>query len=60
MKTTFVRAAVMTFAFIGLAVPSMTTAKTTASTKAVSTTTAWSGYPMPVCTPNSGSYCGMQ
>jgi hypothetical protein len=60
MKTTFVRAAVMTLAFVGLAMPSMTTAKTTAPAKAVSTTTAWTGYPTPVCTPNSGSYCGMQ
>ncbi|HTV09386.1 MAG TPA: hypothetical protein VMD97_10115 [Candidatus Aquilonibacter sp.] len=60
MKTTFVRAAVMTLAFVGLAVPSMTSAKTTAPTKAVSTTTAWAGYPTPVCPPSSGSVCGMQ
>ena len=58
MKTTFVRAAVMTLAFVGLAMPSMTTAKT--PTKAVSTTTAWSGYPTPICLPGSGNYCGMQ
>jgi hypothetical protein len=60
MKTTFVRAAVMTFAFVGLVVPSMTSANTPAHTKAVSTTTAWTGYPMPICPPSSGSVCGMQ
>lgn len=60
MKTTFVRAAVMTLAFVGLAVPSMTSAKTSAHTKAVSTTTAWTGYPTPLCMPGSGNYCGMQ
>lgn len=57
MKTTFVRVAVMTLAFAGLTAPSMT-AKTTS--KAVTTTTAWSGYPMPICLPGSGNYCGMQ
>ena len=58
MKTSFVRAAVMTLAFVGLAAPSMTSAKTSTST--VTTKTAWSGYPMPVCLPGTGNYCGMQ
>jgi hypothetical protein len=60
MKTTFVRAAVMTLAFVGLTMPSMTTAKTTASTKAVSTSSNWTGYPTPLCLPSSGNVCGMQ
>lgn len=58
MKTTFVRVAVMTLAFAGLTAPTLTSAKTTS--KSVTTTTAWSGYPMPICPPSSGSYCGMQ
>jgi hypothetical protein len=36
----------------------MTSAKT--PTKAVTTTTAWSGYPTPLCMPGTGNYCGMQ
>jgi len=59
MKTTFVRAVVLTLTFAGLTAPSVT-AKTTASTKVLSTTTSWSGYPMPLCLPGSGNYCGMQ
>jgi len=59
MKTTFVRAVVLTLTFAGLTVPTLT-AKTVAPTKSVSTTTSWCGYPTPLCAPNSGNYCGMQ
>jgi hypothetical protein len=47
----------MSLAFVGLAAPSLTSAKTT---KAVTTTTSWTGYPTPLCAPSSGNYCGMQ
>jgi hypothetical protein len=57
MKSTFVRAVVMTLTVAGLAAPSMTSAKTTAPAKAVSS--SFSGYPMPMCDPGSGNYCGM-
>jgi hypothetical protein len=51
----------MTLAFAGLTAPSMTSAKaTSASTKAVSTSSSWTGYPTPLCWPGSGNYCGMQ
>ena len=58
MKTTFVRAAVMTLAFAGLMAPSMTSAKTVAPAKTV--TSSFSGYPVPLCMPGTGNYCGMQ
>ena len=57
MKTTLIRTAVMTIALAGLVAPSITNAKTT---KTVTTQTAWCGYPMPLCLPGSGNYCGMQ
>ena len=60
MKSTFVRAVVLTLTVAGLAAPSMTSAKTTAPTKALSTASSWSGYPTPLCAPSSGNYCGMQ
>lgn len=61
MKTTFVRVAVMTLAFAGLTAPSITSAKaTSASAKAISTSSGWTGYPTPLCMPGSGNYCGMQ
>ncbi|HXS11568.1 MAG TPA: hypothetical protein VN734_02620 [Acidobacteriaceae bacterium] len=60
MKTTFVRAVVLTLTVAGLAAPSMTSAKTTTSSKALSTSSSWSGYPTPICLPGSGNYCGMQ
>ena len=59
MKTTFVRAIVLTLTFAGLAAPSMT-AKTTTAAKTLSTSSSFSGYPTPLCAPNSGNYCGMQ
>ena len=58
MKTTFVRAIVMSLTFAGLVAPSMTSAKTTAPAKAV--TSSFTGQPVPLCMPNSGDYCGMQ
>lgn len=58
MKTTFIRAAVMTLTVAGLMAPSMTSAKTVAPTKTV--TSSFSGYPVPLCWPGSGNYCGMQ
>jgi hypothetical protein len=60
MKSTFVRAIVLTLTVAGLAAPSMTSAKTTAPAKALSTSSNWSGYPTPLCLPGSGNYCGMQ
>jgi len=60
MKTTFVRAIVLTLTFAGLTAPSLT-AKTTAPTKAVATSSSFSGYPTPMCPPDgSQGYCGMQ
>jgi hypothetical protein len=59
MKSTFVRAIVLTLSVAGLAAPSMTSAKTTASAK-ISTASSFSGYPVPLCMPGSGNYCGMQ
>ena len=58
MKTTFVRAIVLSLTVAGLAAPSMTSAKTVAPAKTVSSN--FSGYPTPLCAPNSGNYCGMQ
>ena len=58
MKTTFVRAIVMTLTVAGLAAPSMTSAKTAAPAKTV--TSSFSGYPTPLCPPSSGQFCGMQ
>ena len=58
MKTTFVRAIVLSLTVAGLAAPSMTSAKTVAPAKTVSSN--FSGYPMPMCLPGSGNYCGMQ
>ena len=58
MKSTFVRAIVLTLTVAGLAAPSMTSAKTVAPAKAVSSN--FSGYPTPLCWPGSGNYCGMQ
>ena len=57
MKSTFVRAIVLTLTVAGLAAPSMTSAKTA---KTLSTSSSWSGYPTPLCLPGSGNYCGMQ
>ena len=58
MKSTFVRALVLTLTIAGLAAPSMTSAKTVAPAKTVSS--SFSGYPVPLCMPGSGNYCGMQ
>ena len=58
MKTTFVRAIVMSLTFAGLVAPTMTSAKTVAPVKTVST--SFSGYPSPLCPPSSGQYCGLQ
>jgi hypothetical protein len=58
MKSTFVRAIVMTLTVAGLAAPSMTSAKTAAPAKTV--TSSFSGYPVPLCMPSSGNVCGMQ
>jgi hypothetical protein len=58
MKTTFVRAIVLTLTFAGLAAPSMTSAKTVAPAKTV--TSSFTGYPVPLCLPSSGNVCGMQ
>ena len=60
MKSTFVRAIVLTLSVAGLAAPSMTSAKTTMAHKALSTSSSWAGYPTPLCMPGSGNYCGMQ
>jgi hypothetical protein len=59
MKTTFVRAAVLTLTFVGLTAPSLT-AKTVSPVKSVSVVTSFVGYPTPMCLPSSGNYCGMQ
>lgn len=59
MKTTFVRAVVLTLTFAGLTAPSLT-AKTSAPTKAIATSSNFSGYPSPLCLPSSGNVCGMQ
>jgi hypothetical protein len=58
MKSTFVRAIVLTLTVAGLAAPSMTSAKTVAPAKTASS--SFSGYPVPLCMPGSGNYCGMQ
>ena len=57
MKTTFVRAIVLSLTAAGLAAPSMTPAKTAPATTVSSN---FSGYPVPVCLPGTGNYCGMQ
>lgn len=57
MKSTFVRAIVLTITVAGLAAPSMTSAKTT---KPLSTASHWFGAPTPLCAPSSGQFCGMQ
>ena len=57
MKTTLVRAVVMTLTVAGLAAPSMTSAKKAAPAKTVST--SWAN-PSPMCLPSSGNVCGMQ
>jgi hypothetical protein len=57
MKSTFVRAIVLTLTVAGLAAPSMTSAKTVAPAK---TASSFSGYPSPLCLPGSGNYCGLQ
>jgi hypothetical protein len=58
MKSTFARAIVLTLTVAGLAAPSMTSAKTAAPAKTV--TSSFSGYPTPLCMPGTGNYCGMQ
>jgi Na+/H+ antiporter NhaC len=58
MKNTFVRAIVLTLTVAGLAAPSMTSAKTAAPAKTV--TSSFTGYPVPLCMPSSGNVCGMQ
>jgi Na+/H+ antiporter NhaC len=58
MKNTFVRAIVLTLTVAGLAAPSMTSAKTVAPAKTV--TSSFTGYPVPLCMPSSGNVCGMQ
>jgi Na+/H+ antiporter NhaC len=58
MKSTFVRAIVLTLTVAGLAAPSMTSAKTVAPAKTV--TSSFTGYPVPLCMPSSGNVCGMQ
>ncbi len=58
MKTTFVRAIVLSLAFVGLVAPSMTSAKTASPAKTASS--SFSGYPSPMCMPGSGNYCGLQ
>ncbi len=59
MKTTFVRAAVLILTFASLTAPSLT-AKTTTPSKAIATSSNFSGYPSPLCLPGTGNYCGMQ
>jgi hypothetical protein len=59
MKTTFVRAVVLTITFAGLTAPSLT-AKTVAPTKAIATSSSFVGMPAPMCWPGTGNYCGMQ
>lgn len=59
MKTTFVRAAVLTLTFVGLTAPSLT-AKTASPVKSITTTTSFVGMPTPMCLPSSGSTCGLQ
>ncbi|HEY4009018.1 MAG TPA: hypothetical protein VGM11_02625 [Acidobacteriaceae bacterium] len=56
MKTTFVRAVVLTLTFAGLTAPSIT-AKTVAPSKTV--VSSFSPYPLPMCLPSSGDVCGM-
>ena len=58
MKSTFVRAIVLTLTVAGLAAPSMTSAKTVAPVKTVSS--SFTGQPVPLCWPGSGDYCGLQ
>lgn len=58
MKTNFVRAIVLTLTVAGLAAPSMTSAKTPAPAKTV--TSSFTGQPIPLCLPSSGNVCGMQ
>ena len=58
MKTTFVRAIVLSLTVAGLAAPSMTSAKTAAPAKTVMS--SFTGQPVPLCLPGSGNYCGMQ
>jgi hypothetical protein len=58
MKTTFVRTVVLTLTFAGLTAPSLTSAKTVAPTKAISSN--FTPYPVPLCLPSSGDVCGMQ
>ena len=58
MKTTFVRAIVMSLTFAGLVAPSMTSAKTAAPAKTVMS--SFTGQPVPLCMPGSGDYCGLQ
>lgn len=58
MKTTIIRAAVMTLTVAGLMAPSMTSAKTPAPAKTVAS--SFTGQPVPLCMPGSGDYCGMQ
>lgn len=58
MKTTLIRAAVMTLTVAGLMAPSMTSAKAPAPAKTV--VSSWGGQPVPLCLPSSGNVCGMQ
>jgi Na+/H+ antiporter NhaC len=58
MKTTLIRAAVMTLTVAGLMAPSMTPAKTVAPAKSVAS--SFTGYPVPLCLPSSGNVCGME
>ena len=58
MTTNFVRAIVMSLTVAGLVAPAMTSAKTPAPVKTV--TSSWTGQPVPLCLPSSGDVCGMQ
>lgn len=59
MKTTLVRAVVLTLTFAGLTAPSLT-GKTVSTAKSVTPATSFVGMPTPMCLPSSGNYCGMQ
>lgn len=57
MNTSFIRAVVMSLTVAGLVAPSMTSAKSAAPAKTVSS--SFTGYPVPLCLPSSGDVCGM-
>lgn len=61
MKTTAIRAIVMSLTLAGFAataLPTKAPAKTTASV--LSSASNFSGFPAPLCAPSDPSHCGMQ